>query len=200
MKIEQIISSLHKYKLLIFDADSTIVKLAVDWKPYREQMRTYAREKLHLQFGQERLDEMEAYIVKELGVQALKDALFIRRQAEEVGLDQIDLNDSIAEIIKTIANHKLALQMEVPIFSVLSNNLDATVTNALHKVGLHKYFDSIIGLESAGYFPKPNSDGTQKILNMYNVSPNETLFIGDSDRNDKAVAQELGIDYVKVIW
>lgn len=199
--MKNIESLLRNYQLLIFDSDGTIVKLNVDWKPYRERIQEEAQQRFGIKFEAGlRLDEMEAQVALQKGIPALQKLLHIRKTAEETGLEGMQINSEVIELIREVSSIRRSRATKTPILTVLSNNLDVTVRTSLEKAGIAGCFDDIIGLESAGYRPKPDIQGAKMILERYSTSPKQTLLIGDSDKTDGAVARSLELNYREVIW
>ena len=83
--------------------------------------------------------------------------------------------------------------------AVASNKFDAAT-----KVLCDKYFPNLIDIalgenEAEGISKKPAPDMVLKAMNQLNVSPEECVYIGDSDV-DIATAKNAGIPCISVLW
>ncbi len=90
-----------------------------------------------------------------------------------------------------------ALRAEQIKTAVLSNKFDTAVKNLNEE-----YFAGLIGLavgESSSVRKKPSPDGIFAILKELNASPEETLYVGDSEV-DVQTAKNAGLFCVGVTW
>ncbi len=63
--------------------------------------------------------------------------------------------------------------------AVGSGNSNRILNRFLKKLGLRKYFDFVVGGDQVKR-GKPNPDMLLKIMNHFNVSPDEAVYVGDS--------------------
>jgi HAD superfamily hydrolase (TIGR01549 family) len=101
--------------------------------------------------------------------QALDYLPFIRLMEMEPGL--IDLIDAIRPGIKT----------------AISTNRSTTIGQVLKTFALESYFDLVISSLDVTH-PKPNPESVFKILNFFQVGPEQCLYIGDSDVDAQTAA------------
>ncbi len=81
--------------------------------------------------------------------------------------------------------------------AVLSNKFDAAV-----KLLCEKYFSGLIGVavgESEKTPPKPNPQGVLSILQYFNLTEDDVIFVGDSEV-DVRTAKNAGVNCVGVLW
>jgi HAD superfamily hydrolase (TIGR01509 family) len=71
-----------------------------------------------------------------------------------------------------------------------------SIKNALNKIKLHHYFDKIICAEDVQY-SKPNPEGFNKALDIFEVNPENALIFEDSSSGFQA-AIEAQINHVDV--
>jgi len=85
--------------------------------------------------------------------------------------ESCDLFPGIEDLIKGLnkKGYKLA---------ILSNNKKSYVIEALEKRQLTKYFDEILGFNEVEK-TKPDPEGLIKIMQKFNVKPEQCIFIGD---------------------
>ena len=87
-----------------------------------------------------------------------------------------DLNDELISFI-------ISLDIDSIIFTTGIVQNDPSIIGTLNTV-----FKSIENIESIGY-PKENPEAYMQLCNKYNVTPEETLFIDDSETNLIAAAK-----------
>jgi len=78
--------------------------------------------------------------------------------------------------------------------TAISTNRTTTMPAILELFGLEPYFDMVVTALDAGR-PKPAPDGMVKILERFGATPEETLYIGDSEV-DRAHVAPLGVPLV----
>lgn len=64
--------------------------------------------------------------------------------------------------------------------AVYSNKPHALTTRVIDQLDLNRFFNIVIGSDHSKYKPKPSAEGIELILNNLEVSPENTLFVGDS--------------------
>lgn len=84
-------------------------------------------------------------------------------------------------------NYKLA---------IISNGFGTFQMNNIKALKIENYFDSIIISENVG-IKKPNPNIFLQGLSVLNVSPHESIFVGDHPENDIHAPSKLGL---KTIW
>jgi HAD superfamily hydrolase (TIGR01549 family) len=108
--------------------------------------------------------------------QTLDYTLFIRLMEKEPGL--IDLLESIRPGIKT----------------AISTNRSTTIGQVLKTFALDPYFDLVISSLDVSR-PKPDPESVIKIMNFFQVGPEQCLYIGDSEV-DAQTADRAGVVFV----
>ncbi len=62
--------------------------------------------------------------------------------------------------------------------AIISHDNNNNISRCIKSVGIDKYFSNIIGGDDVK-FHKPNPESVFKTMDLLNISPNNTLFIGD---------------------
>ena len=75
---------------------------------------------------------------------------------------------------------------------IVTNGLESDCREVLRKVGLHNFFDVTVGIDAVGKM-KPHGEIFLHALNKLEVSPNETLFVGDRLEEDYEGARRAGL-------
>lgn len=94
------------------------------------------------------------------------------------------------EIIKII----LKLNPDIENY-IWSNNQSITIENFLEKNNIRNKIKFITARRIEGYESKPSLHGFKLIQNITDISLADFLFIGDSLKTDKVVAEKLGMDF-----
>ncbi|WP_332698175.1 HAD family hydrolase [Halalkalibacter lacteus] len=79
---------------------------------------------------------------------------------------------------------------------IITNGKGQFQMDNIKALGIEKYFETIIVSEWAG-LKKPDPQIFKKALEQLNVSPNESMYVGDHPENDVRAAQKVGM---KGIW
>jgi len=82
--------------------------------------------------------------------------------------------------------------------AIATNAHQETALLCLSHLNIDKYFDIIVGSDMVA-FPKPEPDMIEFILNKFNTSKQDTIFVGDSYK-DKFASNAGGVDYIMVDW
>ncbi|MFX1355742.1 MAG: HAD family hydrolase [Promethearchaeota archaeon] len=176
-------------KVIVFDLDGTIVKLAADWhslkevlaKRYREHYKEYCRFKS--------ISSCLSYIVERGDEEELQKNFDIIRKYE---LENIRENDPIEETIFFINNLSLFKVKKDSKLAVLSLNTRRTIIESLKLANIFDKIDYFLGREDVRKW-KPDPEGLLKIKDYFNVEKNEMIFIGDLDK-DILAGKNAGID------
>lgn len=125
------------------------------------------------------------HILKRLGIK--ENVRTLAKTIAERWWDYSDvrLYPDVMETLKQLRNMGLRI-------GVVTNGLESDYTQVLQKVGLHSFFDVTVGIDTVGKM-KPHKDIFLYALNKLQVSPNETLFIGDRLEHDYEGARKAGI-------
>lgn len=192
MKNYQIFSNLQDKQVVIFDYDSTIAKVPVDWQKGRVHYRSYL-EKIFsgLVLPEDaRVDEMEALALQHYPDE--KNRVFQYRMELESALDggHIALQETcqLIGLLQRLHHHRLF---------IISNNLRRTVVSGLQQLGLSDAFEAILGVDDVG-LPKPETRGFSMLQASHDLKAEDCIFIGDNDRTDGGFCRALGIPFVNI--
>jgi phosphoglycolate phosphatase len=165
------------YEAVVYDLDGTLVDLDVDWT----QTHRSAAVKLRAR-----------------GVEVGDDSLWnLLERGTEEGFGPV-VESAIAEHEREGARtaERLPsaddLPLDVPV-GVCSLNCEAACRIALEMHGLDGYVDAIVGRDTVETH-KPDPEPLLATIRSLSVSPERTLFIGDSER-DARTAQRAGVDF-----
>ncbi len=104
---------------------------------------------------------------------------------------ELQLYDGIEELLKNLKGRGYLL-------AVATNAYRGSTLESLSHLKVLEHFDSIACYDDVGR-GKPSPDMLEKNLKDLNVSVEESLFIGDSER-DLLAAEALNMDYIMVNW
>lgn len=170
-----------EYEATVYDLDGTLVRLAVDWKAAAEPIQAIIRE-----HG----DDAEA-----------DDALDLLPVADSLGInDEIEPHLARAECEGAGHSERLPLldeliDSEVPV-AVCSLNCEAACRRALATHGVREEVEVIVGRDSVEN-RKPHPGPLLTAVDRLGVSPEKTLFVGDSE-SDAVTARRAGTDFRRV--
>ncbi|WPR70540.1 HAD family hydrolase [Flavobacterium sp. NG2] len=187
-----------KFKGVIFDLDGTLVNSLED---ISDAMNTVLQE---LQYPTHTYDTYQYFIGSGLR-NLVSKALPITNNSET---DIQDCYDRMITVYRQNCTHKtnaydgifeLLAELKsrnIPI-SVFSNKAD-DLTKEVSNTIFPNYFDPILGLTTEAQ-KKPNPSKAIEISENWNIKPEETLFVGDSDI-DMLTATNANMYAVGVIW
>jgi 2-hydroxy-3-keto-5-methylthiopentenyl-1-phosphate phosphatase len=117
--------------------------------------------------------------------EVLKGIPVMRKKYEEVYLNETHFLDGAEEVLKLLHSNGVIL-------GIASNKLGRFSRGALMHLGVLDYFNSVIG---AGDVPrnKPFPDMIQTALKEMHLSPEETIFVGDT-LTDIETGRQAGVD------
>ncbi|MCL9817842.1 HAD family hydrolase [Natronocalculus amylovorans] len=166
------------YDAIVYDLDGTLVYLKVDWAAVaRDVIAVYAAEDIDV---------------------AGEDLWTLTAQASSVGLGGA-VEDAISAHEREGArtSDRLALADDVSSLSVpvgvCSLNCEAACEIALETHTLHSDVDAIVGRDTVPK-QKPDPEPLLAAIDGLGATPEETLFIGDSE-SDKTTAERAGTDF-----
>jgi len=175
-------------KVIVFDLDGTIVKLAADWYSLKdalvERYSDYYQEECQFRS----ISVCLSNIVKRNDEEELQKNFEIIRQYE---LENIKENIPIEESIFFIKNLILFGVQEDTKLAVLSLNTRRTIIQSLKLVNIYEKIDFIVGREDVRKW-KPEPEGLLKIKDYFGVKKEEMVFIGDLEK-DLLTGQNAGI-------
>ncbi|MFX0057730.1 MAG: HAD family hydrolase [Candidatus Hodarchaeota archaeon] len=176
-------------KVIIFDLDGTIVKLAVDWQSLREVLASRYREHYKDACEFKSISSCLSNIVERGDeVELLKNFEIIRKYE----LENIRENTPIEETIFFINNLSLFEVKEDVKLAVLSLNTRTTIMESLKLANIYNQIDYILGREDLRKW-KPDPEGLLKIRDHFNVKEKEMIYIGDLDK-DILAGKSAGIE------
>jgi HAD superfamily hydrolase (TIGR01509 family) len=85
-------------------------------------------------------------------------------------------------------------QMQIYYYIALATNRTISTRQVLAHFQIEKYFDLVVSASDVS-FPKPHPEIMELIMNTFRVSPEQILFIGDS-QVDEALAMATGVFFV----
>ena len=176
-------------KVIVFDLDGTIVKLAADWHSLKDVLAKRYSEYYQEECQFRSISACLSNIVKRNNEEELRKNFEIIRQYE---LENIRENVPIEESVFFIKNLSLfGLQKNIRL-AVLSLNTRSTIIESLKLANIYEKIDFIVGREDVRKL-KPDPQGLLKIKEHFGVKKEEMVFIGDLD-NDLLTGQNAGID------
>lgn len=177
---------------VIFDYDSTIARVPIDWIVARSTCHQYLESILPgVDLPEElRVDEMEARALAYAPEEA--DRIFQHRHYLESGLD-----GSHEPVQKTIALIKFLASTGQYQLYIVSNNLHRTVEHGLLQLNIALMFDVVLGIDDVGV-PKPDTKAFHLLAETANLAVEDSIFIGDSDQTDGVFCSNLGMTYLNI--
>jgi len=176
-------------KVIVFDLDGTIVKLAVDWHSLKDALAERYSEYYEEACQFRSVSACLSNITKRNDEEELRKNFEIIRQYE---LENIKENVPIEESVFFINNLNLfGVQVNTKL-AVLSLNTRRTIIESLKLANIYEKIDFIVGREDVRKW-KPEPEGLLKIKEYFGVRKEEMLYIGDLDK-DLLTGQNAGID------
>lgn len=181
--------SFNNKKVIVFDLDGTIVKLAADWRSLKDALTERYSENYQEECQFRSISACLSNIVKRNDEEELRKNFEIIRQYE---LENIKENVPIEETVYFINNLNLfGLQKNIKL-AVLSLNTRKTIIESLKLANIYEKIDFILGREDIRKW-KPEPEGLLKIKEYFDVKKEEMVFIGDLDK-DLLTGQNAGIE------
>lgn len=188
-----------KYKGLLFDFDYTLgdsTEGIVTSTNYALQQLGYAqadREAIRKTIGLH-LEEMYRVLVRAQGIKekAGEEAEFARlfmEKADEIMTEKSSFYPGVLELIEKWKKQGYKL-------AVVTTKYRCRIEGILGKYQKTGLFDVIIGGDSVKH-PKPDPEGILKVLELWGMSKEDVLYVGDS-LVDARTAQAAGVDFAGV--
>ncbi|MFX1493729.1 MAG: HAD family hydrolase [Promethearchaeota archaeon] len=178
----------HK-KVIVFDLDGTIVRLAADWRSLKDALTERYAEHYQEKCQFRSISACLSNIVERNDEEELKKNIEIIRRYE---LENIKENIPIEECIFFINNLGLFGVQEDIKLAVLSLNTRRTIIESLTLAKIYEKIDFIVGREDVRKW-KPDPEGLLKIKDYFGVKKSEMVFIGDLDK-DIITGQNAGVE------
>ncbi|MFB6174163.1 MAG: HAD family hydrolase [Halobacteriales archaeon] len=159
----------------VYDLDGTLVRLAVDWDAAAADVVSVFREAGIDADGADLWDLLDR--APEHGLDGAVEAAISSHERDG------------AERSRRLAAADDLAELDVPV-AVCSLNCEAACRIALEKHGLAEDVDAVIGRDSVGAH-KPDPEPLLAAARALSVPPEETLFVGDSER-DARTAERAG--------
>jgi phosphoglycolate phosphatase-like HAD superfamily hydrolase len=182
-------STLSNKKVIVFDLDGTIVRLAADWHSLLETLNARYFEKYKEKRIFHRMTSLLEDIVSRGDEEELQHNFSIIQQYE---LKNITRNEPIKDVIFFIKNQESFGVNPTARFAIFSLNTKATISRSLELSGIANKFEFYIGREDVRAW-KPEPDGLLKIQNYFQVSNNEMIYFGDL-KVDLLAGANAGVD------
>jgi HAD superfamily hydrolase (TIGR01509 family) len=89
----------------------------------------------------------------------------------------------------------MCLEQLSPLYkTAIATSRTRTMDEVMQRFGLHPYFDLVVTSQDVRY-PKPHPESLNKILSIFNITPEEACFIGDSDV-DRETSKHAGVVFI----
>ncbi|MBA7514897.1 Phosphoglycolate phosphatase [subsurface metagenome] len=176
-------------KVIVFDLDGTIVRLAADWHSLKNVLNDRYSE--HFQDGRQftSISSCLSEIVEKGDEAELQRNFDVIKQYE---LDNIEKNEPIEETIYFINNTKLFGVKRGTKLAILSLNTRQTIKKSLELARISDKFDFILGREDVRSW-KPEPEGLLRIMEHYKVNKEDMIYFGDLEK-DLATGANAGIE------
>ncbi len=176
-------------KVIVFDLDGTIVRLAADWHSLKNVLNDRYSE--HFQDGRQftSISACLSEIVEKGDEAELQHNFDVIKQYE---LDNIEKNEPIEETIYFINNTQLFGVKRGTKLAILSLNTRQTIKKSLELARISDKFDFILGREDVRSW-KPKPEGLLRIMEHYKVNKEDIIYFGDLEK-DLATGANAGIE------
>ena len=182
-------------ELVVFDLDGTLVTAEINFQAMRQAIRDllldhkFPIEVLPMNSTQDLLRSAFAYAgetgVTPVEISELRDKVYAEAvKFEWEGAKKAQLVSGALETLRALQKHQIAT-------AILTNDNRAVAEYLLNKFGISPYIDLLISRDDAPHM-KPSTGGLELVLEHFEKSPIQTLFIGDSTI-DVMTARKLGI-------
>ncbi|MHA1294125.1 MAG: HAD family hydrolase [Promethearchaeota archaeon] len=166
-------------KVIIFDLDGTIVKLAVNWDFLKNKLSDLFNSLYGDNCKFKSISACLNHIVNKNDEEQLSNFFDIIRKHELKGIKNSQL---IKETIYFINNKERFGVSEKTKLAVLSLNTRKAIKKALKLAKIYSKIDFIVGREDVRKW-KPEPEGILKIQKYFNVKKEEMIYIGDLQKD-----------------
>jgi len=186
-------------RAVIFDLDGTLINSAI---PFKKMKRRIIKLLEDAGVTSNLLDEeMLNFEITRKAVEDLRNKGFsqqyIRKTLDEVSkiMNEVELESLCdASLISNVPETLKALKNEGLKIGLMTRSCREYAEKILMRFNLSKFFDAIIARDDVEN-PKPDPSHAIKLLEILDVSPDETLFIGDH-WSDAECARRSGLNFV----
>jgi len=176
-------------RVIVFDLDGTIVRLAADWHSLKDVLNDRYSEHFQDDCQFTSISACLSEIVEKGDEAELHHNFDIIKQYE---LDNIEKNEPIEETIDFINNAKLFGVKRGTKLAILSLNTRQTIKKSLELARISGKFDFILGREDVRSW-KPEPEGLLRIMEHYKVNKEDIIYFGDLEK-DLATGANAGIE------
>ncbi|TES95195.1 MAG: HAD family hydrolase [Promethearchaeota archaeon] len=166
-------------KVIVFDLDGTIVRLAADWHSLFKALTSRFIEKYQETINHESMSAILSRIVEMNDEEELQLNFNLIQQYE---LENITSNAPIKETVYFINNKELFGVSPNANFAIFSLNTRSTILKSLEMAGILNKFEFFVGREDVRKW-KPDPDGLLKILDYFKVNTEDMIYFGDLEKD-----------------
>lgn len=183
-------------KVVIFDFDYTLgdstegIVQSINYASGRMGIESPGKDKIVKTIGMSLAKTYGALTGKNNPQEIKTFEKYFKEKADEVMVSNTSLYNGVAKMLENLHSRGLKTAIVTTKYHYRIEQI-LKVNNAVHLV------DGIIGCEDVS-LPKPAPEGIFKIKELFNVSPKEILYIGDS-LVDAETAQAAGVDFTAVL-
>jgi len=175
---------------VLFDLDGTLVRLPIDYRAMRDELKSVARRYgLHSEF-KPLLEEIKRLsCLHPDGDKLREECLRVVKAYEFEGASRAQLLKGVKECLHMLKEKGIKI-------AVVSNNSKESVERALEVAGVRDFVDLLIGRTNLTDV-KPDPSLIVKALNGLGVKADKVVFVGDSE-SDMIAAGKAGVRFIKV--
>ncbi|HUW90308.1 MAG TPA: HAD-IA family hydrolase [Candidatus Nanopelagicaceae bacterium] len=162
-------------KVIVFDLDGTIVRLAADWHSLLKALTSRFTEKYREIINYSSMSAILSRIVEKGDEEELQLNFNLIQQYE---LENITRNEPIKETLFFINNKELFGVFHNAKLAVFSLNTRSTILKSLEMAGILDEIEFFVGREDVRKW-KPEPAGLLKILGHFKVNTEEMIYFGD---------------------
>ncbi|MCK5303882.1 MAG: HAD family hydrolase, partial [Candidatus Heimdallarchaeota archaeon] len=163
-------------QLIVFDLDGTLIQSNIDYMGIRDEVRQLLEDLVppdEYQIIKDTpttiLNLVELVKTKDTQGGLFEKAWLIVEEAERVGYEEAKIDDDIHSTLSK-------LQLENFKIAIFTNNSRKLTDYGMKKFELNQYTDVVITRDDVEE-AKPNPEGLVKIMNHFNKSTEQTIFI-----------------------
>ena len=191
-------------KAVLFDLGGTLVHTTEIPEVYKRMLEAHGIKRSLQEISHAHEETQKHLDIQKLAV--LFEEYWIRWNLQI--LKRLGIRENIRSLAETIADRwwdysdvELYLDAEETLqqlkgmglkIGIVTNGLESDYRQVLQKVGLLDFFDVRVGVDTVGKM-KPHRDIFLYALNKLEVSPSETLFVGDQLEQDYEGARRAGL-------